>query len=252
MILSVCIITFNEDKIIARTLDSVKGIADEIVIVDSFSKDNTKEIVKSYGNINFIENAFEGFGSQKQFALSHCTGDWILFIDADEILDEECQNSILDIKQNGPLFKVYEIEFENYIFNRRIKRGGWNNVKRIKFFAKGVVHFSSDIVHENIVTAEKVGLLKGKIQHFTYHDISHHIHKMNSYSELMAVKKLAQGKTKSLFSIFVSPFFCFIKNYFFKLGFLDGYLGLYAAFVGAFYTFMKYGKLRQKVNNLKK
>lgn len=251
MTLSVCIISYNEERIIERNLKSIENIADEIIIVDSFSTDRTKQIISNFKKVKIFEKKFEGYGTQKQFALNKCSGDWILFIDADEIIDEECIRSIQKIKNEDSEIKVYKIEFENFIFYRRIKRGGWNNVKRIRLFSKGSVTFSSDNVHESMFTDEKVGLLKGKIKHYTYHDIFQHIDKMNSYSELMAIKNFELGKTKSIFMTFMSPFFSFVKNYIFKLGFLDGTLGLYAAFVQAFYTFMKYGKLRQKIRRAK-
>lgn len=251
MTLSVCIITYNEERIIKSTLKSVEDIADEIIIVDSFSTDKTKEVISEFKNVVFIEKKFEGYGKQKLFALNKCSCDWILFIDADEIPDKVCVKSIEEIKKEGSTIKVYKIEFENFMFYRRIKRGSWNNVKRIRLFERGSVTFSDDSVHESIITQDNIGLLKGKIQHFTYHDISQHVDKMNRYSELMAVKNFEQGKTKGLFATIASPFFSFIKNYFFKLGFLDGTLGLYAAFVNSFYTFMKYGKLRQKIKQAK-
>lgn len=249
MFLSVCLITYNEDRVLKNTLDAVQEIADEIIIVDSYSTDKTKEIADNYTKLKFYEKKFEGFGNQKQFALEKCSHEWVLFIDADEIPDEVCIESIRKIKHEGSKTKVFEIEFENYIFEKRIKRGGWNNVFRIRFFQRESVHFSKDNVHEKTITSSNIGKLAGKIRHYTYQDISHHIAKMNSYSELMAIKKMENGKTASIFSIIVNPVFNFVKNYIFRLGFLDGYLGFYSAVVLSFYTFMKYSKLRQKTKN---
>lgn len=244
MKLSVAIITFNEDRIIERTLSSIHDIADEIIVVDSFSDDNTVEICSNYPKVKLIQQKFLGFGQQKNFAISQCSGEWILFLDADEIPDETAKKSIQKILQEeiGD-FSVYNIYFNNIFLARSLKYGGWGNVKRERLFRKGFGKYSEDIVHEEFITSEKKGNLFGKINHYTYEDIHHHIEKSNKYTSMMAEKMHKSGKKSNVWKILVKPFFQFIKSYFFRLGFLDGIVGYYAAKTAAFYTFLKYTKL---------
>ncbi|MRJ07401.1 glycosyltransferase family 2 protein [Ornithobacterium rhinotracheale] len=242
--LSVAIITYNEEKNIGRTIDAIHNIADEIIVVDSFSSDKTKEICLSFEKIKWFERKFDGFGHQKNYALSLCSGKWILFIDADEVVSKELRKSILEIVNNSLLDrKVFNIQLENYIFGKHVKYGGWGSIWRERFFAKDSVKYSDDLVHEKIVTNEKKYILEGTIKHHTYHSIFHHIEKMNLYTEDMSIKMLANGKKSSIFKIIIKPPFSFFKAYVLQKGFLDGFMGLYLAATHALYTFLKYSKL---------
>ena len=244
MRLSVAIITFNEDRIIQKNLEAVKDLADEIVIIDSFSTDATEEICRKFPKVKFIQHQFEGFGKQKNFAISQCSGDWILFLDADEIPDDTAKNSIKNIvAESNPKFLVYNVAFNNIFLGKTLKYGGWGNTKRERFFKKNAGKYSEDIVHECFITSEPVGLLIGKLNHYTYKDIHHHIEKSNKYTSMMAEKMYRKGKRSSIFKILFNPFFQFIKSYIIRLGFLDGLVGYYAANTAAFYTFLKYKKL---------
>lgn len=244
MKLSVAIITHNEERIIERTLKAISDIADEILIVDSFSTDGTKTICQQFPKVKFIEHSFEGFGPQKNFALSQCSGDWVLFLDADEIPDEKAKEEIrLIIAQDKPAYKVYSIKFNNIFLGKTLKHGGWGNVKRERFFLKSVARYSDDIVHELFLTEEPVGELKGHLNHYTYKDIFHHIEKSNTYTSMMAKKMYERGKKSSTFKIIFSPKFQFFKCYVLRGGFKDGLVGYYAAKTSEFYTFLKYKKL---------
>ena len=251
MKLSVCYITFNEETFIQKNIVSIYEIADEIIIVDSFSSDRTKEICTQFEKVQFLENKFLGFGPQKNHALSYAKGDWILFLDADEILDAEAIQQIKEIisAEKTP-FEVYKIHFNNILMNTVMRFGGWGNVWRERLFKKKAGKYSEDIVHETFLTESAIGKLKGNINHYTYKNISSHIEKMNSYSQLMADKKAGKKKTP-IFKVIFSPFFAFFKNYFLKLGFLDGLAGFYAAKVIAFYTFLKYMKIVESSRKMK-
>ncbi|MRJ09581.1 glycosyltransferase family 2 protein [Ornithobacterium rhinotracheale] len=245
--LSVAIITYNEEKNVGRTIDAIHNIADEIIVVDSYSTDATEEICKKYDKLLFTKNKWQGIGFQKNYALSLCSGKWVLLIDADEELDEKAQQAIKKIVDNSvkPLDyeQVYLLKFHNYLFGRLVKHGGWGSVWRPRFFYNGSGSFSDDIVHEKFITEKKLKKLEGTIKHHTYHSIFHHIEKMNLYTEDMSIKMLANGKKSSIFKIIIKPPFSFFKAYVLQKGFLDGFMGLYLATTNALYTFLKYSKL---------
>lgn len=249
MKLSVAIITFNEDRIIEKTLSSIRDIADEIVVIDSFSTDRTAEICQKFAKVKLIQQKFLGFGKQKNFAISQCSGEWILFLDADEIPDETAKKSIQKIvNKNQSDFSVFNIAFNNIFLGKSLKYGGWGNLKRERLFRKNAGKYSEDIVHEMFLTEEKIGLLEGKLNHYTYKDIHHHIEKSNKYTTMMAEKMYSRGKKSSVLKIIFSPIYQFIKSYFIRLGFLDGLVGYYAAKTAGFYTFLKYQKLYELHN----
>jgi len=252
MKLSVAIITFNEERILEKTLSSIEDLADEIIIVDSFSTDCTETICKRFSKLKFIQQKFLGFGRQKNYAISLCTSEWILFLDADEIPDETAKDSIRKIisDEQQKCF-VYDIRFNNIFLGKALKYGGWGNTKRERFFKKGYGKYSEDIVHEEFITTENKCRLNGRINHYTYKDIHHHIEKSNKYTSMMAEKMYKNGKKATVAKILFKPLYQFIKSYFLRLGFLDGLVGYYAAFTAAFYTFLKYKKLHE-ITNLNK
>lgn len=249
MALSLAVITYNEEENIVRLLDSLINIVEEIIIVDSFSTDNTKEIcIQKYPQVKFFEKKFNGYGEQKNYALSLCSNEWILFLDADEVPDENLKESIQKIifSENSK-FNVYNVKFKNHLGIHLIKFGGWGNVYRERLFKKSCAKYSDDKVHEFLITNEKSGILDGNIDHYTYKSIHHHVSKINKYSDMMAEKMFDKGKRINRFKIIVSPIFEFIKIFIFKRGFLDGFPGFYIAKTMSYYTFLKYIKLREKI-----
>ncbi len=246
MKLSAVVITFNEEKNIGRFLDSVSDIADEIIIADSFSTDRTREIAEQYPSVRFITNVFVGYGPQKNFALSQCNGEWILFPDADEVIDDRAKASIRKVLSGNADADVYQIKFNNILLGKHLRYGGWGSVSRERFFRSGFGKYSDDNVHEKFITTGRKATLEGRINHYTYHSVSHHIDKINRYSTLMADKYAATGKKVGILKLVFSPWFTFIKDYIFKLGFLDGVTGLYAAVITSYYVFLKYFKLYLK------
>lgn len=246
MNLTVAVIVYNECENMERFLSSVHPIANEIIIVDSFSTDHTKKTCLKYPNVRFFEKEFDGYGSQKNHAIDLCSGDWILFLDADEIPDEKCKNEIMNIVHGSSPYEVYTIKLDTIFLGNAIRYGGWGDVYRERLFKKGSGRYSNDIVHEKFITEKKVGKLQGKISHYTYKNINHHIEKINRYSQMMAEKMILDGKKPSLFKIIISPFYTFIKTYFIKLGFLDGIIGYYCSKTVSYYTFLKYLKVYEK------
>jgi glycosyltransferase involved in cell wall biosynthesis len=249
MPISLAIITYNEEENIVRLLNSLADIADEVIIVDSFSTDKTKEIcTQKYPQVKFFEKKFNGYGEQKNHALNLCSHEWVLFLDADEVPDEEMKKSIQKIvSSESTEFNVYMAKFNNHLGIHLIKYGGWGNVYRDRLFRKKYARYSDDKVHEFLITDQKLGLLEGRLNHYTYKSIHHHVSKINKYSDMMAEKMFERGKRINRFKIIVSPIFEFIKVFIFKRGFLDGFPGFYIAKTMSYYTFLKYIKLREKI-----
>ncbi|MGH1519654.1 glycosyltransferase family 2 protein [Chryseobacterium sp. JK1] len=249
MALSLAIITYNEEENIVRLLDAVADTADEIIILDSFSTDKTKEIcTQKYPQVRFFEKKFNGYGEQKNHALALCSHEWVLFLDADEVPNEDLKKNIQKIvSSDQPEYNIYKAKFNNHLGIHLIRFGGWGNVCRERLFKKEYAKYSDDKVHESLITNQKAGLMKGKIDHYTYKSIHHHVSKINKYSDMMAEKMFEKGKKINRFKIIVSPMFEFTKVFFFKLGFLDGFPGFYVAKTMSYYTFLKYIKLREKI-----
>ena len=249
MALSLAIITYNEEENIVRLLDSLTDIVDEIIIVDSFSTDKTKEIcTQKYPQVKFFEKKFNGYGEQKNHALHLCSHEWVLFLDADEVPDQNLKKSIQNIvSSENTEFNVYKAKFNNHLGIHLIRFGGWGNVCRERLFRKKYAKYSDDKVHEFLITDQKVGIMEGKLDHYTYKSIHHHVSKINKYSDMMAEKMFERGKKINRFKIIVSPVFEFIKVFIFKLGFLDGFSGFYIDKTMAYYTFLKYIKLNEKI-----
>lgn len=249
MPLTLAVITYNEEHNIVRLLDSLGDLVDEIIIVDSYSTDRTKEIVlQQYHKAKFFEKKFNGYGEQKNYALTLCSNDWVLFLDADEVPNVELKNSIKHITSlHNPEFCIYKAKFNNHLGTHLIKHGGWGTVSRERLFRKDSAKYSNDKVHEYLVTDKKAGNLEGKLDHYTYRSIHCHVSKINKYSDMMAEKMFENGKRIKRFKVIVSPVFEFVKVFIFKFGFLDGFAGYYVAKTMSYYTFLKYIKLREKI-----
>lgn len=244
MKLSVGIITYNEEKRIGRTLDSIKDIADEIIIVDSESTDKTVEIAKSKGAKVFVEK-WKGYGPQKNSVLEKCTGEWILLLDADEVVSIPLREKIKEIINNNKnKYSVYKIKLRNIAFGREIKFGGWDDYV-IRLWKNGEVKISNREVHEKYETDSKIGKIKNLLIHYTYENIEQFLEKLNRYTSESATEYIKNNKNASIAKIYSKMLFRFIKMYILQLGFLDGYEGYLLAKYSSIYTMTKYTKLRE-------
>jgi glycosyltransferase involved in cell wall biosynthesis len=254
MSLSVCSVSFNEEWIIGKTFSAVKDIADEMILVDSGSSDRTVEIAESLGVKVFEVAPYKGCGLQKNEAIERCTGDWILFLDADEVVTNELKEEILRIMKSPQAADVYKICFRSYCFGRLIKHGGWSEFYKVRFFRNGIGKFSSHIIHSYFETREDA--LTGKIHqyiiHYTYRDLVHYITKTNRYTSEKALMLYEKGKRPNVIKPIFSPLLRFIKSYFIKRGFLDGVNGLELSLLGSWYEILQYLKLREIWLNNKK
>ncbi len=243
--LSVVIITYNEEINIFRCLQSLKGIAEEIIIVDSFSTDKTIEIGTAF-NAKIVFNTFHGYALQKQLGVMEASNDFILSLDADEELTAELRLSILEIKKN-PLLHAYKLARLTNYCGKWIKHCGWYPDYQIRLFDKTKGAWALNKVHESWQTKDKnskLGILKGDLLHYSYHSISQHIAKIEKYSELSARDAVEKGKNASILKIFFSPKWHFFSEYILKLGILDGFYGYIICKMSAYSAFLKYTKIR--------
>ncbi|MFZ1419220.1 MAG: glycosyltransferase family 2 protein [Leptotrichiaceae bacterium] len=245
MKLSVGIITYNEEQIIARTIDSVKNIADEIVIIDSNSTDKTVEIAKLKG-AKVITQSWLGYGKQKNFMIDNCSGEWILSIDADEIISEELAVEISEeIKKENNTVEVYELREKVVCFGKLIKHGGFSGRYKTKLFKKCEDRFSDLEVHEYYETNKATAKLKEYYYHYSFDSLEQYIEKTNKYSTLSAIDNKNKGKKFNLIRFFLDPGFKFIQKYIFKLGILDGVEGFLLASIDMQYSLLKQYKLKK-------
>lgn len=250
-LLSAVIITFNEEKNIARCLESIKEVADEIIVVDSFSTDGTEEICTRYP-VQFHKTTWKGYSQTKNQAQALAKYDYILSLDADECLTEELKLEILNHKKTG--FKgVYSMNRLTNYCGKWIHFSGWNPDWKIRIFPKKHVRWNDSIVHEELIVPNDliVYSLNGRLQHYSYISTKQHREKADQYSRLTAKKYAEKGKKSTLLSPILSAFGRFISMYFLKLGFLDGKAGWQIAKISALSNAYKYKELR-RLNKEKK
>jgi len=244
--ISVVVITLNEEKNLARCLDSVKNVADEIIIVDSLSTDNTVAIAHRY-HAKVIQRAFTGYGDQKNFADLQATNDWILSLDADEALSPALEQSILEVKKT-PQYNAYLMPRLTNYCGKWIKHGGWYPDKKLRLFDRTKGTWKSANIHEYWQldnTAESTGLLKGDLLHYSYYTIADHVSVISKFTEISAREAAMNNKDCSLLKIWIGPKWNFITNYLFRLGFMDGYYGYIVCKLSAYATMVKYIKTKQ-------
>ncbi len=229
--LSVAIITKNSEKTIKKCVSSAL-FADEVVVVDSGSEDNTVQICKNLG-CKILQKEWMGFGKQKQFAVDNCKNEWVFVLDSDEVITEKLQQEILSVLKN-PKYKGYKVARLNYFFGKPVYHCGLYPDYTIRLFDKNFGKFSSDEVHEKVMIDGDVGTLKYHMLHFAYESIDEFIEKQNRYSSLNARK----NRLKAV----INPYWTFFKIFIIKKGFLEGWRGFVIAKLYAQYTFWKYIK----------
>jgi len=240
--LTITIITHNEERNIGRCLEALKGLPDEMIVVDSFSTDKTVEICESYG-CRVIQRDFKSFVDQKQFAVFEAKNDWILSVDADEVITEGLKNEIAGLlKQEKIPFEGYEIHFSLFYMGKIMHHSGVGNEHKLRLFNRKYGAFGASYVHEKINLNGPVSRLKGRVIHYSYNDLQHHLEKSNLYTTLAAINNKKNGKKYyKLWGTLKFPI-TFMLYYFIKGGFLDGYPGFMWSFFAAFYTTVKITK----------
>lgn len=248
MRISVAMITFNEEKVLRNTLNSIKGLVDEIVIVDSGSTDGTEKIAREFGARFFVET-WKGYGPQRNSAIEKCQSEWILNIDADEEVSEKLKEELKKIINEEKAKKVFKINRVSICFGKKLKYGGWGSSYAIRLFRKNSGRFNDNNVHEEFKTDEKIYKLKENIYHHTYLTMEDYFIRFNRYTTEGAKEYYKSGKKVSLFDITLNPLYKFIKMYIVRLGFLDGIPGFVIASTSAMYSMIKYFKLREMYKN---
>lgn len=242
--LTVIIPTFNEELYIEGALYSVK-FADEIIVVDSFSTDQTAEIARSH-NCKVIQRQFDNFSNQKNHALAYATTEWILFLDADERITYALQKEIENTMATGK-HTAYKLHFPHFFMNRFLyhhHNDVTRLVKREKCFFEGKVH-------EKLIVDGSIGKLKNKVLHYTYKGLVHNLKKKDHYAWFQADQMQAKNKKTNYFLLAFKPFYRFFHEYIIKGGFLDGIPGLAVAAINAYGVFSRYAKLMLLQKGLK-
>jgi glycosyltransferase involved in cell wall biosynthesis len=244
--ISAVIITFNEEENIGRCLDSLKEVADEIVVVDSFSTDKTREICIKKG-ARCIQNPFEGHIEQKNYAMSQASHNRILSLDGDEALSEVLKTSILRAKHNWDYDGYYFSRLTNYC-GKWIRFCGWYPDKKLRLWDRRKGSWGGVNPHDKVMMDKNsnIGDLPGDLLHYSYHTIRQHLSQINNFSDIAAQAAYKSGRKSNLaLDILLNPMFTFTKKYFIELGMLEGYYGFVISVNSAFGKFLKYIKLRE-------
>ncbi len=240
--LSVTIITKNEEKNIARCLESIKW-ADEIIVLDTHSTDRTVEICRQFTDQVFCVD-WQGYGKQKNMCAERTRYDWVLNLDSDEEISPEGAEEIKRVLRDKPMYSLYNFPRKNFFAQRWVRYGGWYPDRISRLYNKTQISFTESQVHEKLVPDANAGSLCNAILHYSFSGMGDYIERQNRYSTLYACEKLKNGFRANGSHLILRPIFSFLKNYFIRQGFRDGFLGLFLAISGSFYTFLKYAKTR--------
>lgn len=245
--LSVTVITYNEAENIGACLESVAW-ADEIIVVDSHSSDDTVRIARRFTD-TVIQRPWPGHVRQKQFALEQATGDWVLSLDADERLSAEAGREIRQqvLERDTPAAAAYSFPRLSWYLGRWIRHGGWYPDRKVRLVRRGAAHWGGQDPHDKLLVEGPVSALKGHILHYVYRDLSHQLQTVNSFSHISALQWHRQGRRLALPLMLVRPPIRFLEMYVWKGGALDGVPGFIIAVVSSYYVFLKYAKLWERV-----
>jgi glycosyltransferase involved in cell wall biosynthesis len=243
--LSAVIITFNEERNIQRCIESLLPVADEIIVVDSFSTDRTEEICKLYG-IKFFQNVFEGHIEQKNIALLKANHEWILSVDADEALSETLQKAIKKSLE-APQFDAFAMNRLTNYCGKWVKYCGWYPDTKVRLVKKNKAHWTGTNPHDKLELKEKsqVCSLQGDLLHYSYYTKEDHFKQIEYFGNISAKELFLKGKNISVFLLYLKVITQFFKSYFVKMGFLDGKTGWLISSRSAYATLRKYQILRK-------
>jgi glycosyltransferase involved in cell wall biosynthesis len=236
------VLTYNEEENVKDCLESIEWV-DEIVVVDSYSEDNTVELAKEYTD-KVYQREFDDFASQRNYGLGQINAEWVLVVDADERVTLELKEEILNRLDNSQA-EGYEVPRKNYFLGKWIKYCGWYPDYTLRLFKTNDNEYSG-LVHEGIKIEGEVSKLDSDLIHYTYRDLEHYLNKINQYTTLDAEGKYQTGKEKGLIYILLRPVVEFIKKFILKKGFLLGTQGLILSILSSYYQFLKYIKLWEK------
>lgn len=243
--LSILIITLNEEKHLNELLIDL-DFANEIIIIDSYSSDNTEKICKSFSTVKFIQNKFENFSKQRNLAISQAKNDWILFLDADERISTKLKSEIIKTLNSSNKSSAYLIHRTFMFKNKKMHFSGWQNDKIFRLFDKRKCSYDSDrLVHEKLKVEGKTTILKNILIHYSYFDFNSYKNKMKTYGVLKAREKYNNGLKSTIFMILFHPLYTFLYNYIIRLGFLDGKKGVIICYLNAYSIYIRYKELKK-------
>ncbi|HRS54035.1 MAG TPA: glycosyltransferase family 2 protein [Bacteroidales bacterium] len=251
--ISAVVITYNEEKNIARCLESLKKVADDIVVIDSYSTDKTKEICLSYG-VRFEEHMFIGHIEQKNYGITRTIYPYVLSLDADEELSPQLINSILKVKNNWTADGYTMNRLTNYC-GKWIHFSGWYPDTKLRLWDSRKGHWGGINPHDCFIMGKNVKILhlKGNLLHYSYSSIDDHLKQVSYFTNISANQYFKQNKKNNIMlKLFIAPIFKFIKHYILKLGFLDGYYGYVISKISSYAVFIKYAKIRELKKNAKR
>ena len=238
--LSAIVIAKNEERNIAGCLESL-SFADEIIVVDSGSEDNTKKIAERFTEKIYVTE-WKGYGGTKQYALERVGGDWVLWVDADERVPAELAQEILNVVAENSL-SGYRMPRKAFFLGRWIRYGGWYPGYVIRLFQREKGRFGEERVHERLIVDGPIGKLNEPLLHYTDDSIHHYFDKFNAYTTLAAQDLVDKSKRASLLDLLFRPIHMFLRMYVLRVGYLDGREGFLLAVFSAHYVFTKYAKL---------
>ncbi len=236
--LSVIVTTYNEERNIADCLESVLW-ADEILVVDSYSDDQTVELARAFP-VQILEREYFGSAAQKNWSMDQVKHTWVLILDADERVPEELAREILSLLVEGPKFNGYYIRRRNILLDRTIRHSGWSTDKVIRFFDRGKGRYPNRRVHTDLDISGPIPTLRNPLVHFTYRDFDQYFEKLLNYAEWGAAQGFREGRRVGFLAVAGRPFWRFVRTYFLQLGILDGLHGLAVCGLQAVAVFLKY------------
>ena len=249
--ISAFIVCCNEERNIRRCLESIKW-CDEIVVVDSGSKDKTLEICKEY-SCRILQRDWSGYVEQKRFGLEQCTSEWVLNLDADEEVSDNLRNEILELLASDPntnsKINGYYLSRVVFYLGRWWRHGGWYPEYRLRLCRKSHTTWGGKDPHEKAIVDGETRKLTGELHHYTYNDITDQITRLNKYASTAALSMFQDGRHSSFVNVIFNPLSRFIKFYLIKKGFLEGLAGLIVACLESYYVFLKYIKLWELERN---
>jgi glycosyltransferase involved in cell wall biosynthesis len=243
-LISAFIICMNEERQIRRCLESIKW-CDEIIVIDSGSTDATLSICREYTD-KIFERAWPGFIEQKRFGLEKCKGEWVLNLDADEVVTPELEKEIKDTIRGEHPANGYHLLRVVFYLGKFWRKGGWYPEYRLRLCRRSATTWGGEDPHEKAIVDGLTARLKGELQHYTYHDISNQIRTLNSFASASAETMWRKGERANIFRILGNPAARFVKFYLLRKGFLEGFSGFVVAIIESFYVFLKYIKLWEK------
>ena len=239
------VITYNEIGFIENCLKSVE-FADEIIVVDSYSNDGTYEYLSAHPKVRVIQHPFKNYTAQKAFTLEQASNDWVIFVDADEVVTTELQGEIIETVNGTKQHVAYWFRRKFMFQERRLRFSGWQTDKNYRLFRKSKVKFTERrIVHETLEVNGTSATLKEKLTHYCYRDYSDYKRKMLLYGRLKAKEAAQKGKSFNIGMLLGKPTFTFIYNYIFRLGILDGIKGIKVCYLNALGDWERYLELRK-------